>query len=257
MLSLRAYFDSSGKPNDNYMTLAAFAASEEMWTEFELEWQRILNGHTPKASYVHMRELAHQQRAFSAELGWNEENAFGLSNKCLMYMSQLDKKRFRMFYCSVDLQAWRKLKSETYQLPTPTELCNTFCSEFILMWYMHQHPTDVIDPRTDSVRYFFDNGEAFKSAFEKKWKDETRKAGRSKTWSLWRLVKEVSGVDMRKVPGVQAADILAWAVNRDATIDGGKGKFLRHIMHQVIPASYVVWDEANFRKHYKPLLYLR
>jgi hypothetical protein len=39
------------------------------------------------------------------------------SNKCLIYMSHLDKKRFRMFHYAVDLQAWRKLKAETYQLP--------------------------------------------------------------------------------------------------------------------------------------------
>jgi len=62
---------------------------------------------------------------------------------------------------------------------------------------------------------------------------------------------------MKKVPGVQAADILAWAVNREQTKAAGKkGAMMRHIMSQVIPASSVTWDEAKIRKHFKPLLYL-
>jgi hypothetical protein len=203
-----------------------------------------------------MRELAHQRGAFSSESGWNDDNAFGLSNKCLVYMSHLDKKRFRMFYCAVDLRAWQRLRAETYQLPTPIELCNEFCSEGILMWYVGHYP-GIIDPRTDCVRYFFDKGEAFKAPFEAKWRQEKKKAERENAWSVWRFIKEVSAVDMKKTPGLQAADILAWAVNRDATIQAGKAKYLRHIMHQVIPASYVIWDEAKFRHHYRPLLYVR
>ena len=236
------------------MTLAAFVANEEMWAEFEMEWQKILDGHTPRAAYVHMRELAHQRKAFASELGWNDDNAFGLSNKCLVYMSRLDKQRFRMFYCVVDLRAWHKLRAETYQLPSPVDLCNQFCPEGLLYWYVDQYP-GIINFETDSVKYFFDGGEGFKTPFERKWKEEARKSKHTSV-SVWRLIKQVSAVDMRKVPGVQAADILAWAVNRDATIqEGKKAKYLRHIMHQVIPASYVVWDEAKFRKHFKPLLY--
>ena len=76
-------------------------------------------------------------------------------------------------------------------------------------------------------------------------------------WSIWNLIEQVSEVDLKKVPGVQAADILAWVVNREQTAAAGKkGKMMRHVMQQVIPASYVVWDEAKFRKHFKPVLYL-
>jgi hypothetical protein len=122
LISLRAYLDSSGKVTDDYMTLAAFAGSEEMWGEFETEWWKILEGHTPKAEYVHMREIAHQRKGFDRKHGWNEQNAFGLVTSCLSYMSRLDKTRFRMFYCSVDLVAWRKLRAQTNALPSPPSL---------------------------------------------------------------------------------------------------------------------------------------
>jgi Protein of unknown function (DUF3800) len=256
LIALRAHLDSSGKLTDDYMTLAAFAGNEEMWVEFEAEWDKILTGYSPKAKYVHMREIAHQTVGFDRKLGWTPEKAFGLANQCLVYMSHLDKERFRMFYCAVDLEAWKKLRAETYPLPSPIELCNQFCSEFILMWYLNKYP-DIINLHSDTIKYFFDKGEGFKRPFEDKWIEETKRSEETGVWSVWNLVEQVSEVDMKKVPGVQAADILAWAVNREKTSAAGKnGTFLRHIMQQVIPASCVIWDEEKFRKHFKPLLYL-
>ena len=203
-----------------------------------------------------MREIAHQIEGFDRKLGWNADNAFGLANKCLVYMSQLDKRRFRMFYSAVDLGAWRKLRAETYALPSPIALCNQFCPEAVLLWYIDCYP-DVVNLQNDTIEYFFDRGESFKGPFEAKVREGKKRARHSGVWNLWKLIKKVSAVDMKKVPGVQAADILAWAVNRDNTVSEGKaGKHLRHIIQQVIPAFSVLWDEAKLRKHYQPLLYL-
>lgn len=101
MIAIRAYLDSSGKLENDYMTLAAMAATDSMWGEVETEWGRILSGHSPKATYVHRREICHQIEGFDRKFGWTNENAFGLSNKCLAYLSQLDKKRFSIFYCAI------------------------------------------------------------------------------------------------------------------------------------------------------------
>lgn len=257
LIALRAYLDSSGKLKDNYMTLAAFAACDEMWRKFETDWQAILDGHTPQAKYVHMREIAHQVDGFDRKYGWNDDNAFGLANKCLVYMSHLDKKRFRMFYCAIDLKAWHKLRAETYPLPNPVDMCNEYCSEMVMMWYFNMYP-EVVNLQADTVKYFFDKDEPFKQPFEDKWNRETARSSRAGAWSIWNLIEEITPVEMRKIPGVQAADILAWAVNREKTAAAGKkGAMMRHIMMQVIPASSVVWDEAKIRKHYKPLLHLR
>jgi hypothetical protein len=256
MISLRAYFDSSGQVKDRYMTLAAFVANEEMWKQFETDWNKILGDHCPKAPYVHMRELVHQRDGFDSSLGWTNDSAFGLSNKCLVYMSHLDKKRFRMVYSAVDLEAWRKLRAETYQLPDPVDLCVETCQLGIFGWYMQTYP-DILDLHADRIDVFFDQGEPFKGAFEKRWREEKKESRRAgKSWDSWRMISRISTVDMRQVPGVQAADVLAWAVNRDAGKSEGKGKYLRHIMHQVIPATFAVWDEAKLRKHHKRLLYV-
>jgi Protein of unknown function (DUF3800) len=236
--------------------LAAFAGNDDIWSEFETNWDKLLNAHIPSAKYVHMRELVRQIEGFDWKLGWNETNSFDLVMKCLMYMQHLDKKRFRMFHCTIDLAVWRKLKGETYQLPEPIDLCNKFCSEAVIGWYLLRYP-DVIDPINGAIHFFFDKDEAFKQSFEDAWIRESRKIDLTQgKWSSWKLVKEVAAVEMKEVPGVQAADILAWSVNRHITSpDGRPGKMYRRIMQQIIPSSSIVWNEEKLRAHFRPMIY--
>jgi hypothetical protein len=257
LIALRAYLDSSGKLEDRWMTLAAIAAPESIWIELEKVWTEILHNHAPKGSYIHMKEVYRLEKAFDSDLGWNHENAFGLVNKCLIYISNLPKDQLRTFYCSVDLLAWQKLRAETYQAPDPIELCNTFCSEFVLTWYGFVYPATVINPKTDSVRYFFDRNEYFFQPFYDKWNRERKQSEATGKWSIWNAIDEVASVEMKKTPGIQAADIVAWGRNRETFAkEGDMASHLAHILRQVIPTSYVIWNEAKMRQHFKRLLYL-
>jgi hypothetical protein len=257
LITLRAYLDSSGKLDDNWMTLAAIAATDAIWGELEKEWDRILQGHTPKGSYVHMKEVYRLEKAFDKNLGWNYENAFGLVNKCLVYMSHLPKDKLRVFYCSVDLLAWQKLRAETYQMPDPIDLCNTFCSEFVLTWYGFVYPATLINPKTDSVKYFFDRNEYFFQPFYDKWNRERNQSEATGRWSIWNAIDEVAPVEMKKIPGIQAADIIAWGRNRETFAkEGDIASHLAHILRQVMPTSYVIWNEAKLREQFKRLIHL-
>ncbi len=256
LITLRAYLDSSGKLQNKWITLAAAAAPESIWKDFETDWKQILDTHTPKASYIHMKEVFRLEKGFDSNLGWTHESAFGVVNQCVSYVSTRAKDRFRVFYCSVDLEAWQKLRSETYQMPDPIDLCNQFCSEAILMWYGFLYP-QVIDPNADSVYYFFDRNEYFFRPFHDKWERERVLSGATGRWSLWNAIEEVAPVDMKKTPGIQMADIIAWTRNRETfTKDGDIAHYLPNILKQVIPTTYVVWDEAKLRQQYKPLIYL-
>lgn len=255
MIGLRAYLDSSGKLENDYMTLAAVAAPDKTWENFDTEWDKILRNHTPPAAYIHMRELSYQTEGFDRKLGWNDSNAFGLASQCVGFMSSQDKLRFRMFYCTIDLRAYRKLTAESYQLPRPVDICNDSCSTGILAWYMNLYP-DLIEPQKDTLRYFFDVNEPFKSPFEKKWRKETTEARKRGGWSIYQRIDEVATVDMRTVPGIQAADIIAWAVNREHTTQpGAKAKFMAHILRHVVPSLHVSWDEKKMRENFKPLIH--
>jgi len=257
LIALHTYLDSSGKlEKEEYLTLAAVVGNNKMWEEFEGSWAEILDNHIPKAEYVHMREILRLEKGFDSSLGWNEQNSFDLVTKCVGYMSRLDKARFRMFYCSVDLKAWSKLRGETYQMPNPVDMCNTFCSEIVLGWYLRLYP-DVIDPHNDTVKYFFDRTEYLEGSFRDKWNTEKNLAEGTGEWSIWQRIDEITCVDMKKTPGIQAADIIAWAVNRETFAkEGQTAKYLGHILRQVIPSYYVVWDETKMKKQFRPLLHL-
>jgi hypothetical protein len=168
-------------------------------------------------------------------------------------MSRLDKQRFQMFYCTVDLGAWHKLKGEGYEIPEPIELCNEFCVYGVQLWYAYKFPlqSEIIDLTTDAAHYFFDRGEEFYLPFRAKWNLEKDKFENTGEVSPWILIHEVGEADMKQVPGIQAADILAWSVNREHTAPAGyPGKAYLEIMKQVIPSGSVFWNEDNMRKKY-------
>ena len=69
----------------------------------------------------------------------------------------------------------------------------------------------------------------------------------------WVLIEHVSSVDMKKVPGVQAADMLAWSVNREKVEQKTRpGQLYGQIMRQVIPSSSMTFDEERLRKVHEP-----
>ncbi len=68
------------------------------------------------------------------------------------------------------------------------------------------------------MELFFDQGEAFMSHIRNDWKNKKERRGSP----LWGLIRTIDAVDMRSVPAVQAADMLARARNRlspETTID--------------------------------------
>ncbi len=252
-IALRVHLDSSGKSCDEFMTLAGFAAPDELWEDFENKWDEILKAHTPRAGYVHMKEINALTKGFDQRLGWSQPKAFGLAASCLAYMSRLDKERFRMFYCTVDICAWHKLKGEGYVIPEPIELCNEFAVFGIQLWYAFKFPLEsaIIDLKTDGEHYIFDRNEEFFLPFRAKWNSEKDKFETSGALSPWVLIEDVTEGESKKIPGIQAADILAWSVNRDHTApEGYPGKAYLEIMKKVIPSGFIFWNEDNMRKKY-------
>jgi hypothetical protein len=108
-IAIQAFFDSSGKHQDRYVTLGAFAATDEVWTEFGEGWHSILRTGFLPVPYMHMVEALglRYSSPFSRNLGWDKEKVWGLINQLVAYMSRLDKTAFRMFSCEVAMVALR------------------------------------------------------------------------------------------------------------------------------------------------------
>lgn len=155
------------------------------------------------------------------------------------HMSHIPKDKLRVFYSSIDLVAWRKLRGETYQMPDPIALCNTFCSEFVLTWYGFIYParSTLIDPQTDSVRYFFDRNEYFFQPFYDKWSRERNQSAATGRWSIWNAIDEVASVEMKKTPGVQGGG--------HSRMGTEPGDFRERRRHSQPPGSHPSPSHAN------------
>lgn len=252
MVALESYFDGAhigqGWTNGSLVTLAGFAAEDTIWAEFDDHWRAILSEDKsrPKAKYLHTQEAVHGKREFGYRNGWNTKKVFSLVIDVLKYLQTLDKQRFRQFACTVDLTAHRKLVAEGHKLDDPIAICNG-CPYTVLAWYSADYPGLI-----HSAHYFFDQNEPFEEPFKQKWiSEKQRRISPGGIDMFWSLIKTVSSADMRDKPALQAADLLAWATNRNLSKPPGEpalGKHLEPIMKQIIPSSWILWDEKRLRE---------
>jgi len=145
LIALESYFDGSNQGswrNGALVTLAGFAADDSVWSDFDKSWRDILNDGSkrPAAPYLHMREATKGKGPFSYKHGWNIQRVGILITDLLMYMQTVDKKRFRQFGCTVDLEAYRKLTAEGFSFNDPVDICNEFCPFIVLCWYHSYNP---------------------------------------------------------------------------------------------------------------------
>jgi hypothetical protein len=200
-----------------------------------------------------MRETIGLREPFSRKEGWTKEKVAALVLALLQYLQLFHKKRICLFSCTVDMTAYRKLKAETYVMESPVDVCIKYCAEVVLLWYMFEFPG--LDM---AAHYYFDQGEKFRDAFATKWLSEHEKAERlfDKPYTIWSAIKTIEEANSKITPGLQVADLLAWATNRQETKPGREFHHLCWVMKQVIPSKSIVWDEAKLRKEYKPRIYL-
>lgn len=200
-----------------------------------------------------MREALGLREPFSRKEGWTKDKIAALVFALLQYLQFFHKKKICLFSCTVEMDAYRKLKTETYVMDSPVDICLKYCAEVVLPWYMFEFPEVDL-----TAHYYFDQGEPFREAFANKWLSEHETATRlfDQPYAIWSAIKTIEESDAKKTPGLQVADLLAWATNRQETKPGQDFHHLCWMMKQVIPSKSVVWDEAKLRKEYKPLIYL-
>lgn len=207
---MKAYCDGSGDRGTEFLVLTAVAARDSVWTEFEKEWANLLSHRTPKATHVHACDMFSLAEDFTREKGWDEAKVSKLLWDCFLYARHLDKKEFCVFTCTVDMEAYRRIRGCGFRLPHPYAICSRFCSEMVLKWYLQDFAKNYVQGK---LNYYFDRGERHLAAFDIR-RRAAAKAVRKPGLDLrthWDLVDEAIPVDSKKHPPVQLADIISWS----------------------------------------------
>jgi hypothetical protein len=197
---LKAYFDGSVS-SSKAMTLAAIAADEATWSNFEPQWKYVLEDRGG-ASYSHMKEAMPLEGIFR---GWQPENRDWLIQGLKDLIAEFNHApKFRVFTCTVDLEAHARWKRQK-QHPSPERLCARILFPRILDWYQ-RFP----DPIVDVIEMFFDRNERFMGHIQTDWNNKKLR----KRFPMLELIRTVAPAEMRLTPPIQAADMVAWARNR-------------------------------------------
>ena len=117
---------------------------------------------------------------------------------------------------------------------------------------LRESESETISLASDGLLSFvFDRNEAFIGPFSKKVCDEKHDSERSGEASIWQLVGGITEGQMKTTPGLQAADVLAWGINRQNTAAEGKeGKHLAYILRQLVMCTWKEYDEVAMLREF-------
>jgi len=140
----------------------------------------------------------HLVKEFDRANGWDYTKASGLINWLLSYVTQFEQTHdsYCQFICTIDMEAYRRLEAETYQMDSPIDICNSTCVEGVMAWYISHYKSDL----DYKANYYFDMGEPFKPIFEAKWERECKRDEQTSTHSIWSHIKYVGTAPMRETP---------------------------------------------------------
>lgn len=204
---MNCYFDGSvGGEEGQWLTLAGFIATDETWAVFQRQWETMLRERYPIAPYIHMTDLITGNDPFERRAGWTDCKVNRLISDVIVLFQSIDKTTIRAFACSIDVKAHARLLTEGYKIIDPAVICAENGLGLLLSWYLNTHGSE-------KAYLFYDRSEPFIKSIESRWREFTSPRNRHKN-TFWNNIADVVPVTMDDKPGIQAADVVAWAVTR-------------------------------------------
>lgn len=188
---LIGFFDESGHSSaTEFFALAAFVANDSDWARFDDQWWIALQRHD--APYLHMREFAFRVGPFK---DWREDRRRGLLADCVTAIKSI---RAIAVGAATSVEDFKTLDAqEQSSLQDPFFCC---FQEVVRGAALNAH----LEPEGLKVQMVFSRQDEFRAKATKLWNVMTEHID----------VNERMGAlefqDMRIVPGLQAADLLAY-----------------------------------------------
>lgn len=214
-VAIRVYCDGSGKVDsgNEFVTLAGYAGTPSAWAKLEKCWATVLARWS--CSYLHMADANALRGNFSPENGWSADKVRGLLkdlfNHCLSPAGWAQSgERFVGAACTINLENYRRAYRGIPLLQEKEP--EAICVDYVVSIALQALPEDTGRPlgKGGTVELYFDKKESFMHTVDRIWRSRSK----GKLAGPLTLVSHISTANMPEVPGIQAADFLAWHTRR-------------------------------------------
>lgn len=239
---MTCYFDGgneSDRKQYKTLTLSVVAGVKAQWLNFETRWGRMLAKHG--APYIHTTDLLANEQVrpepFTLARGWTDKKIHALMADAAEVIDEcratlkIQGRLQGLMPLSVTIvldDFWRVLQ-KCPQLRTPELHCTLVCIRLCLYWCEHSN--------VRRLQFIFDRGEPFRGHAVDQWSSKKVR----KEEPIWNDVKGITEADHRDVPGLQAADMIAWCLGSRHTI-GVKFEWQARILAALDPEEAVLLD---------------
>lgn len=218
MGQLIGFLDESGHSSaTEFLALAAFVADDTDWAAFDRLWREALRD--TQAPYLHMREFAHGTGAFE---GWTEERRRALLGGCVKAIKSIPAAAVGAAMSIADFDALEHEVRSAFRDPF---FC---CFQEVVRGVAIRA---VLAPADVQVRMVFSQQDEFGASARQLW------SVMAKTIDVGHRMGSLEFADMRKVPALQAADLLAYEFRHHYHLRKARPKLaprwaFREIIHQ-------------------------
>lgn len=211
---VQGYFDGSGQTSgkDLFVTLAGYVGPPEAWAVFDERWRGLLT--RLGLTHFHMADANARRGEFK---GWSEDRVHAararLLNECLAPMGWVDfRGQFVGAACTVNLKDYARARADLPALKQKEP--QAICVDHVVTVALMTLPSRKSEPfgKAGKVDLCFDQNESFLHKINRM---SQRKPSLGP--AVLDLIGRLRVGDMRQLPGLQAADLLAWHTNRYRT----------------------------------------
>jgi hypothetical protein len=213
-VAIRCYFDGGNlHETEGEITLAGIVGNEIQWKNLERRWEKHVEKH--RAKFVHTTDAIALQNEFSKDKGWcNNRVRHLMSDSVSIILECLAKipdnpdnpsvdsfQGIMPFTITVRMDDFKRALGTIPDLGTPEGACAMTCVDLCF-----QYGVNYLRGRRFNL--IFDRGEPFYGHL----KDRQNNKASLKIDPIWEKTA-LTELNMRELPGLQVADVFAWATN--------------------------------------------
>jgi len=199
----QAYYDGSGNNVAAAVSLAGAAHFEMAWSDFDADWAKTLRKHG--AECFHMCDAIALQKKFDRRKGWDEKKVNELITDLVAVMSEHRNRGLQFRGCTILCKDYEAAKRQYKTLRPLPAIAVNFCIGGLAV------------PSGHDLLLCFDKNEEFMKQIYRVWRHlKAKPKGRTGWVAQTRNIFNVN----RGYCGIQAADFVAWSLNREHTHRG-------------------------------------